>query len=63
MKKFIPISKPSITEKEIEYGTDAIRSTWISSLGKYIEEFETGFARFCDAKYGDCIFKFVFVEK
>jgi perosamine synthetase len=51
-KPFIPISKPSITEKEIAYGTDAIRSTWISSLGKYIDEFERKFAEFSDAKYG-----------
>lgn len=50
-KKFIPISKPSITEKEIAYGTEAIRSTWISSLGKYIDQFEKEFATFCDAKY------------
>lgn len=50
--RFIPISKPSITEKEIAYGTEAIRSTWISSLGKYIDEFEKGFAAFSDAKYG-----------
>jgi perosamine synthetase len=51
-KPFIPISKPSITEKEIAYGTDAIRSTWISSLGKYIDEFERSFAAFSDTKYG-----------
>ncbi len=50
--RFIPISKPSITEKEIAYGTEAIRSTWISSLGKYIDEFERKFAAFSDAKYG-----------
>jgi perosamine synthetase len=50
--RFIPISKPSITEKEIAYGTEAIRSTWISSLGKYIDEFEKGFAAFSDAKFG-----------
>jgi perosamine synthetase len=52
MERFIPISKPSITEKEIAYGTDAIRSTWVSSLGKYIDEFEKKFAAFSDAKYG-----------
>lgn len=43
----IPISQPSITEKEIAYVTDAVRSTWISSLGKYIDQFEAEFARFC----------------
>ena len=33
---FIPISQPSITQKEIDYVNDAVSSTWISSLGKYI---------------------------
>lgn len=50
--RFIPMSKPSITEKEISYVMDAVRSTWISSLGKYIDQFENGFAKFCDTKYG-----------
>src|SRR5450432_4707118 len=52
MERFIPISRPSITEKEIAYGTEAIRSTWVSSLGKYIDEFERNFAAFSDAKFG-----------
>ena len=51
MSKFIPISKPSITEKELAYVTDAVQSTWISSLGKYIDTFEAEFAKFCEAKY------------
>jgi perosamine synthetase len=48
---FIPISRPYITEKEVEYVTEAVRSTWISSLGKYIDRFEQEFAVFCDSKY------------
>jgi perosamine synthetase len=52
MERFIPISRPSITEKEIAYGTEAIRSTWVSSLGKYIDEFERNFAAFSDAEFG-----------
>lgn len=47
----IPISQPSITQLEIDYVTDAVRSTWISSLGKYIDQFETEFARLCEADY------------
>jgi perosamine synthetase len=47
----IPISQPSITEKEIAYVTDAVRSGWVSSLGKYIDIFEEKFAQFCDTKY------------
>lgn len=47
----IPISQPSITQKEIDYVSDAVRSTWISSLGPYIDRFEAEFAAFCGAKY------------
>lgn len=52
MTTFFPISQPSITEREIAYVSDAVRSGWVSSIGKYIEQFETGFARFCNAEYG-----------
>jgi len=48
---FIPISQPSITEMEINYVNDAIKSGWVSSLGKYINEFEKKFAEFCNVKY------------
>lgn len=48
---FIPISQPSVTEKEIFYVTDAVRSTWISSLGKYIDRFEAEFAQFCQSRF------------
>ncbi|WP_298780284.1 DegT/DnrJ/EryC1/StrS aminotransferase family protein [uncultured Polaribacter sp.] len=52
---FIPISQPSITQKEIDYVTDAVRSTWISSLGKYIDRFEAEFADFCGTRYAICV--------
>jgi perosamine synthetase len=48
---FIPISQPSIGEKEIEYVTDALKSGWVSSLGKYIDMFEEKFANYCGTKY------------
>ena len=48
--KFIPISKPSITKKEIAYVNDAVTSGWVSSLGEYIEKFENQFAKFCNVK-------------
>ncbi len=51
MTKFIPISKPSITQKEIDNVVDAVSSGWVSSLGKYINTFEEKFALFCDCKY------------
>lgn len=52
---FIPISQPSITQKEIDYVTDAVTSTWISSLGKYIDRFEAEFAQFCDTRFAICV--------
>ena len=52
---FIPISQPSITQKEIDYVTDAVTSTWISSLGKYIDRFEAEFADFCGTRYAICV--------
>lgn len=50
-KKFYPISQPSITELEIKYVNEAVSSGWVSSLGKFIIDFEKEFASFCNAKY------------
>jgi len=50
--KFIPISRPSIGKKEIEYVNDAVTSGWVSSTGgKYIDIFEEKFAKYCNTKY------------
>jgi len=51
MNKFIPISEPSITDKEIQYVLDAIKSGWVSSIGEYITKFEQKFAEYIDVKY------------
>jgi len=48
---YIPISRPSITQKEIDYVTDAVKSGWVSSLGEYVETFEKMFCEYCDTKY------------
>jgi perosamine synthetase len=47
----IPISQPSITDLEIRYVTDAVKSGWVSSQGHYIETFERDFADFCGTRY------------
>lgn len=51
MQKFIPVSQPSITELEIAYVTDAVRSGWVSSQGDYIQRFEQDFATYCGTEY------------
>ncbi len=50
-KRFIPVSEPSITEREIQYVMDAVRSGWVSSLGEYIDKFEQKFAEFVGTRY------------
>jgi len=48
---FIPVSQPSISEKDIAYVNDAVRSGWVSSIGRYVEEFERRYAEFCGTRY------------
>jgi len=48
----IPVCEPTLEGNELKYVTDCIKSGWISSAGKYIEEFEKAFSKFCNAKYG-----------
>jgi perosamine synthetase len=48
---FIPISKPFIGSREKELVLDALNSGWVSSIGKYIDEFEANFARYCGTEF------------
>jgi perosamine synthetase len=48
---FYPVSQPSIGRREEELVADAMKSGWVSSIGKYIEQFETQFGAFCGSKY------------
>ncbi len=43
----IPLARPDITELEEHYVQDAVHSTWISSMGPYVEQFEQKFAQLC----------------
>lgn len=49
---FIPVYEPWLGEREAEYVLDAVRSGWISSLGRYVSEFEEAFAAYCGAAHG-----------
>ena len=50
-KQFLPVAKPSIGPREEQLVLDALRSGWVSSIGKYIDEFEAAFARYCQVDY------------
>ena len=48
----IPVNEPLIGEKEIVYVNECLRTGWISSAGRFIEEFEEKWAEYCGMKYG-----------
>ncbi len=48
----IPVCVPCLMGREEEYVRDALRSTWISSRGKYLERFEREFPAYVGVKYG-----------
>jgi perosamine synthetase len=48
----IPVCAPLLGEREVELVTQCIRSTWVSSIGPQVQEFERKFAGFCDSKFG-----------
>ena len=47
----IPLFEPLISKKEHIYVLDCLKSNWISSKGKYIEKFESEFAKYIGVKY------------
>jgi perosamine synthetase len=46
----IPLAAPDLSGNELAYVTDAVRSSWISSIGPYIDRFEEEFARVCGTR-------------
>jgi perosamine synthetase len=52
MKNFIPVCEPLLAGNEAKYINNAVKTGWISSSGKYVNEFERSFAAYCDAAYG-----------
>lgn len=50
-KKLIPITGPSITQKEVRYVAQAARDGWNENHRKYINLFEEKFAKYVGRKY------------
>jgi len=48
----IPVCEPYLAGREAEYVRDCIDTNWISSAGKYLAQFEEGFARYCGCAHG-----------
>jgi len=54
--QFIPVAEPLLNGNELKYVTDCITSGWVSSLGKYVRDFEQQFAGYCGTRYGVATF-------
>jgi perosamine synthetase len=50
-RKIIPVAAPVLNGNEKTYVMDCLDSTWISSAGKYVDQFEEAFARFCGVRH------------
>lgn len=51
IRDFIPVAEPVLDGHELEYVTECIKTNWISSIGAYVNRFETDFAGFCGTKH------------
>ncbi|MCI8561286.1 MAG: aminotransferase class I/II-fold pyridoxal phosphate-dependent enzyme [Dorea sp.] len=51
-RQHIALAQPQLNGNEYNYLMDAFLSTWISSTGKYITQFENNFAEYCGVQYG-----------
>ena len=47
----IPVAGPSITQKEIDYVTDAVRNAWYHNANLYHQRFEKAFAEYLGVRY------------
>ena len=48
----IPVNEPLLSGRELEYVSERVRTGWISSAGKFIDEFEERWAAYCGRRYG-----------
>jgi perosamine synthetase len=48
----IPVNEPLLAEEDFTALQDTFRSGWISSAGKYVDEFEDIWAKYCGVGYG-----------
>src|SRR5438309_331935 len=50
--KWIPVYEPYFDHDEEAMVSECVRSTWISSIGPYLDEFQESFAHRCGAPHG-----------
>lgn len=50
--RIIPVCEPTLTGNEKRYVNECLDTNWISSAGRFINEFEDRFAAACDTQFG-----------
>ncbi len=48
----IPVCEPWLGEREEAYALECVRSGWVSSSGKFVDDFEQRWAAYCHRAYG-----------
>ena len=48
----IPVNEPTLGERELELVADCVRTGWVSSAGRYLDEFERRWAEYCGVEHG-----------
>lgn len=48
----IPVNEPWLTEREVDLVAECVRTGWVSSAGRFIDEFEQRWAEYCGRRYG-----------
>ena len=48
----IPVAEPDLSGNELAYVSECVKTEWVSSLGRYVQEFETSMAAKCGRRYG-----------
>lgn len=51
-RNFVPLHEPEFLGEEEALVSDCIRTGWVSSVGKYVDQFEKDIARACGTAYG-----------
>ena len=48
---YIKVAQPSLRGNEAKYVAECLETGWISSVGRFVTEFEEAFARYCGVKH------------
>ena len=48
----IPVNEPALGARELEYVTECVTTGWISSAGRFVDEFERAWADYCGRRHG-----------